>query len=166
MDINNSHTLPGKRLNWLLSVQEYYHNTKQRHQELLLRIQGALSALPAVTTGTGSILLIIIIIIINRTVNVFTNTVSLSTRIIYTAITLFMLSLPDVICPYCLSMRFRLWFIVGIFSLMFCAVSSVDLRLLCQHINNNQERQCTYNVILTRVRATTVAVEQRKYYIF
>ena len=82
MNIINSHILPGKRPNWLLSVQEYYHNTKQRHQEFLLRIQGVFSALPAVTTGTVSILIIIIIIIIiitiiNRTTIVFTNTVYL-----------------------------------------------------------------------------------------
>jgi hypothetical protein len=44
-----------------------------------------------VTTGTVSIL-IILIIIINRTNNVFRNTVSLSTMIIYTTIILFMLS--------------------------------------------------------------------------
>jgi len=56
-------------------------------------------------------------------------------------LTLFILSLPGVICPYYLfSMRFRLWFIISIFSLMFRAVSSVDLRLLCQYINNNQDR--------------------------
>ena len=73
---------------------------QKRHQEFLLRIQGAFSASPAVTTGTVSILIIIIIIIIiitittttiNRTIKVFTTTVSLSTIIIYTSITLFTL---------------------------------------------------------------------------
>ena len=31
---------------------------------------------------------------------------------------------------------------------------------------NKQDRQCTYNITLRHVSATTVAVESRKYYIF
>ena len=99
MNIISSYILPGKRPNWLLSFQKYYHNTKQTLR-IFVTNTGAFSAWSAVTTGTVSILPLIIIIIIiititttiNRTIKVLTNTVSLSIIIIYTSITLFMLS--------------------------------------------------------------------------